>query len=175
MRVIGFDPGTATTGYGVIEGKGNRLDHVAHGTITTSAGLPLPERLNRIFEEARRLLEQYRPDVVSIEKIYVARNVTTAVSVIEARGVITLAAAQQNLAIGEFSAAEVKSAVVGYGKATKRQVQEMVRILLKLDDLPRPDDAADALAVAICQYHAGRASRALRAAQAPAAPRSAKP
>jgi crossover junction endodeoxyribonuclease RuvC len=162
MRILGFDPGTATTGYGVIEGRGTKLQHVAHGVITTSPDDPGPERLRQIFTEAWRLIDHYRPDAVSIEKIYVARNVTTAVSVIQARGVITLAAAQHGLRIGEFSAAEVKSAVVGYGKATKRQIQEMVKILLNLDELPKPDDAADALALAICQFHAGRMQDVVR-------------
>lgn len=155
MRVLGIDPGTATTGYGVIERTGSRLRHVAHGVITTPAGQPLPERLMTIYSECLRLIELHRPDVVGIEKIYVARNVTTAVSVIEARGVITLAMAQHHLPLGEFSALSVKSAVVGYGKADKRQVQEMVKRLLGLEAIPRPDDAADALAVAICCAHAG--------------------
>lgn len=155
MRVLGIDPGTATTGYGVIERKGSRLLHVAHGAITTPARQPLPERLLTIYTECLRLLELHRPDAVGIEKIYVARNVTTAVSVLEARGVITLAMAQHGLPVREFSALEVKSAVVGYGKADKRQVQEMVKRLLGLEAIPRPDDAADALAVAICCVHAG--------------------
>ena len=155
MRVIGFDPGTATTGYGVVEGKGSRLRHIAHGVIRTPAGQPFAERLKTIFEEATRLLESFSPDAVAIEKLYFARNVTTGIAVAQARGVIALTAARAGLYIGEFSPLEVKNAVVGYGKAEKRQVQEMVKLLLTLDAIPKPDDAADALALAICQVHAG--------------------
>lgn len=156
MRVLGFDPGTATTGYGVVEGKGNRLTHVAHGTIKTPAGQAFEKRLETIFNEAQRLVAEYAPDAVAIEKLYFAKNVTTGLSVAQARGVLILAAVQSDKPIGEFSPLEVKDAVVGYGKAPKRQVQEMIKILLNLEDIPRPDDAADALGVAICQIHAGR-------------------
>jgi crossover junction endodeoxyribonuclease RuvC len=158
MRVLGFDPGTATTGYGVIDAKGTKLTYVAHGTITTPPEDNLPERLRAIHAEAWRLIELYQPHYVSIEKIYVGRNVTTAVSVLQARGVIMLSAAQHGRAVAEFSASEVKNSVVGYGKATKRQVQEMIKLILNLDKIPKPDDAADALALAVCQAHAGRSS-----------------
>lgn len=160
MRVLGFDPGTATTGYGVVDKRGTKLEHVAYGVITTPADDVMPERLRAIHAEAWRLIELYQPHYVAIEQIYVGRNVTTAVTVLQARGVITLAAAQHGLPVADFSASEVKNAVVGYGKATKRQVQEMVKLLLNLDKIPRPDDAADALAIAICQCHAG-GSRAM--------------
>lgn len=154
MRVLGVDPGTATMGYGVIDRESNRLRHVAHGVVTTSPSDHFATRLKTIFDESRRLLEQYRPDAVAIEKLYFSRNVTTAMSVAQARGVIAVAAAEAQKPIGEFSPLEVKNAVVGYGKAAKRQVQEMVKVLLNLDEIPRPDDAADALALAICQLHA---------------------
>ncbi|MBI5095023.1 MAG: crossover junction endodeoxyribonuclease RuvC [Candidatus Hydrogenedentes bacterium] len=156
MRVLGFDPGTATTGYGVVENKGSRLHHVAHGVIATPAGAPFAIRLKTIFEECQRLLDLHHPDAVAIEKIYFSQNVTTGISVAQARGVIAVTAALAGKPIGEFSPLEVKNAVVGYGKAAKRQVQEMVKILLNLDELPKPDDAADALAIAICQVHAGK-------------------
>ncbi|MBI4557337.1 MAG: crossover junction endodeoxyribonuclease RuvC [Candidatus Hydrogenedentes bacterium] len=156
MLVLGFDPGTATTGYGVVEGRGTRLRHVVHGIISTPAGQPFSERLATIFRESRGLLSRYQPDAIALEKVYFARNVTTAISVIQARGVIALAAALASRPIGEFSPLEMKNAVVGYGKATKRQIQEMVKILLNMDQVPKPDDAADALALAICQIHAGR-------------------
>jgi len=155
MRAIGLDPGTATTGYGVVEGKGTRLRYVAHGAIRTPAKTHFALRLRTIFEEVTALLDSYKPDVVAIEKLYFSQNVTTGIAVAQARGVIALAAAQAGLPIGEFSPLEVKNAVVGYGKAEKRQVQEMVKILLNLEAPPRPDDAADALALAICQLHAG--------------------
>jgi crossover junction endodeoxyribonuclease RuvC len=157
VRVLGFDPGTATTGYGVVEGSGARLQHCAHGVIATPSGDHFARRLQCIHEEAAALIARYAPDAVSIEKLFFSRNVTTGISVAQARGVLALAAAQAGLPIGEFSPLEVKNAVVGYGKATKPQVQDMVRILLNLPDRPRPDDAADALALAICQLHAGRA------------------
>jgi len=156
MRVLGFDPGTATTGYGVVDRKGSRLTHIAHGIIATPPDLHFAKRLRLIFEEAGALIELHRPDAVAIEKIYFSQNVTTGISVAQARGVLSLAAALANLTIAEFSPLEVKNAVVGYGKATKRQVQEMVKIILNLDDLPTPDDAADAIALAICQLHGGR-------------------
>jgi len=155
MRALGFDPGTATTGYGVVESRGARLTHVAHGIISTPPNQPFAERLRNIFEETRGLVIRFRPDAVAIEKIYFSQNVTTGISVAQARGVIAVAVALENVPIGEFSPLEVKNAVVGYGKATKKQVQEMVKILLNLDALPKPDDAADALAIAICQLHSG--------------------
>lgn len=155
MRVLGFDPGTATTGYGVVEHQGNRLRHVAHGVITTEAGEPFALRLLLLFRECQRLVEEYAPDAVVIEKLFFSQNVTTGISVAQARGVIALAAALGKKPVAEFSPLEVKNSVVGYGKAAKKQVQEMVKILLNLDEVPKPDDAADALALAICQLHAG--------------------
>ncbi len=156
MRVLGFDPGTATTGYGVVEGRGTRLTHIAHGVISTPAHQPFAARLKAIFEECRSLIETYQPDAVAIEKLYFSRNVTTGITVAQARGVIALSCELAGKPIGEFSPLEVKNAVVGYGKATKQQVQEMVKILLSLEARPRPDDAADAIALAICQIHAGK-------------------
>ena len=153
MRVLGIDPGTATTGYGVVEKRGSRLHHIAHGTITTPAGTHFADRLKTIFKEAQELIEKYSPDAVAIEKLFFSRNVTTGITVAQARGVLALSAALAEIPIGEFSPLEVKNAVVGYGKASKKQVQEMVKVLLNLDDIPRPDDAADALAIAICQTH----------------------
>jgi crossover junction endodeoxyribonuclease RuvC len=162
MRVLGLDPGTATTGYGVVEQKGTRLIHLSHGVISTSAKEHFADRLKRIYTGASELIDRFAPDAVAIEKVYFSRNVTTGISVAQARGVIALAAAQANKPIGEFSPLEVKNAVVGYGKAAKRQVQEMVKILLNLDEIPRPDDAADALALAVCQIHAGSLLRKIQ-------------
>jgi len=162
VRVLGFDPGTATTGYGVVEGKGNRIHHVAHGVITTPAGQPFEQRLKHIYLEACHLLATYEPEAVAIEKLFFSQNVTTGISVAQARGVLAVAVALTEKPLGEFSPLEVKNAVVGYGKATKRQVQEMVKILLNLDDIPKPDDAADALALAICQLNSMRVPRPTR-------------
>jgi len=155
MRVLGFDPGTATTGYGVVEGKGTRLRHIAHGAIRTPPDHHFAKRLSTIFDEATALIDAYAPDAVAIEKLFFSKNVTTGITVAQARGVLALAAQRAGLPIGEFGPLEVKNAVVGYGKAEKHQVQEMVRILLNLETRPKPDDAADALALAICQLHAG--------------------
>lgn len=162
MRVLGFDPGTATTGYGVVELRGSRLHHVAHGVIQTPAGQHFAERLKTIFEEAQGLLERFQPDAVAIERLYFKQNVTTGITVAQARGVLALAAARAGLPIGEFSPTEAKTAITGYGKADKRQVQEMIRILLNLETIPKPDDAADALALAICQAQTGTIQERLR-------------
>lgn len=153
MRVLGFDPGTATTGYGVVDARGSRLRHVAHGVISTPAHQHFAERLKTIYDEAVRLIETYQPDAIAIERLYFKQNVTTGITVAQARGVIALAAVQYGKPIGEFSPTETKTAITGYGKADKRQMQDMIRLLLNLEAPPRPDDAADALALAICQAH----------------------
>lgn len=153
MRVLGYDPGTATTGYGVVEKRGSRLYHIAHGTIDTPPKTHFAKRLKTIFEESQDLIKTYTPDAVAIEKLFFSQNVTTGISVAQARGVLALSVSLSDIPIGEFSPLEVKNAVVGYGKATKRQVQEMVKVLLNMDSIPRPDDAADALAIAICQTY----------------------
>ena len=155
MRVLGLDPGTATTGYGVVDGKASRLTHVDHGVISTPAGTHFAARLQTIHEECADLIKRHQPDAVAIERLYFKQNVTTGITVAQARGVLALAAAQANLPIGEFSPTEAKTAITGYGKADKRQVQEMIKVLLNLDKIPRPDDAADALGLAICLIHAG--------------------
>lgn len=156
MRVLGFDPGTATTGYGVVEGKSSRLRYIAHGTISTPAGEHFADRLKTIHEEAVALIALHRPDAVAIERLFFKQNVTNGINVAQARGVLALAAVQAGLPIGEFSPTEAKTAITGYGRADKKQVQEMIKILLNLEKIPKPDDAADALGLAICQIHAGR-------------------
>jgi crossover junction endodeoxyribonuclease RuvC len=155
MRVLGFDPGTATTGYGVVEMRGTRLYHVAHGVITTAPGQPMEIRLALIFDDVHRLIREFSPNAVAIEQLFFTKNVTTGIGVAQARGVIALAAAQARLPIGEFSPREVKAAITGNGRADKRQMQSMVKVLLALEAAPKPDDAADALGIAICQLHAG--------------------
>jgi crossover junction endodeoxyribonuclease RuvC len=153
MRVLGLDPGTATTGYGVVDGKGSRLRHIAHGTIDTPAHTGFETRLVTIYDGVRALLAEHQPDVVAIEKLYFKQNVTTGIGVAQARGVLALAAAQAGLPIREFTPAQAKTAITGYGKADKRQMQEMIKVLLNLKEIPRPDDAADALGIAICGIH----------------------
>lgn len=156
MRVLGFDPGTATTGYGIVEGKGNRLTHIAHGVITTSPKDHYAQRLQQIYDQAVSLIEQHQPQAIAIEELFFTKNITTGIPVAQARGVLSLAAIQSGLPIGEYSPREMKLAVAGYGKADKKQVQEMIKMLLNLDALPKPDDAADALGIAICQIHTGQ-------------------
>jgi len=157
MLVIGIDPGTATTGYGLVRERADgSLQAVAYGVITTPARTPMPIRLQQLFHELQALLLLHRPEGGAVEKLFFQRNVTTAMTVGQARGVALLALAEAGLSVAEYTPLEVKQAVAGYGGAPKRQVQEMVRALLGLEDIPRPDDAADALAVAICHLHSAR-------------------
>jgi crossover junction endodeoxyribonuclease RuvC len=155
MITLGIDPGTALLGFGVIE-SGDDPRMIDYGAIATRSDHLMPDRLNELFEAMTSLLDQHRPDIVAVEQLFFARNVTTAIAVGQARGVILLAAARSKVSVVEYSPSEVKHAVVGYGKADKSQMQEMVRLILNLDRVPYPDDAADALAVALC--HAQRAS-----------------
>lgn len=160
MVVLGIDPGIGTTGYGVVgEDEHGEARLVAYGAIETTPGEPMPERLNVLHTAVRALLAEHRPESVAVEQLFFGRNVTTAISVGQARGVVLLAAAQAGLAVYEYKPAEVKQALSGYGNADKRQMQEMVRMLLHLDTIPRPDDAADAVAVAVCHLHSARLAR----------------
>ena len=161
MITIGIDPGTALLGFGVIESNGESA-LVEYGVVETVSSEPMPERLKFVHESVSELIERFRPDVLAIEQLFFARNVTTAISVGQARGVVLLAAAQAGVAVVEYTPSQVKQAVVGYGKAEKSQMQEMVRIILDLDHTPEPDDAADALAIALC--HVQRAAFAERTA-----------
>ena len=156
MRVIGVDPGTAITGWGVVEGDGNDLEMVAAGVVTTSAGTPLPKRLQVIYHELRAVVKQWQPETAAVEELFFSKNAKTALAVGHGRGVAMLALAEAELSITEYKPLEVKQAVTGHGRADKKQMQQMVKLLLSLDDIPRPDDAADALAVAICHVHSAR-------------------
>ena len=150
MHILGIDPGVARVGYGILEKNGDTLTHVAHGCIETSLEFSQSERLKIVSDEIARLIKIYTPELVGIEKLYFQKNVKTAMAVSEGRGVILLACEMHKLPILEFTPMQIKQAVVGYGNAEKRQVQEMVRMLLKLKEIPKPDDAADALAIAYC-------------------------
>jgi crossover junction endodeoxyribonuclease RuvC len=154
MRIIGIDPGTATTGFGVIEHSRGQFVFVDAGVITTPAGAPMPERLVTLHVELSQILRDTNPDESAVELLFFATNVTTAISVGQARGVILLALAEAGLIPGEYTPMQVKQAVTGYGGAKKPQIQAMVRTILRLSQIPRPDDAADALGIAIT--HAGR-------------------
>ncbi|MFD1955391.1 crossover junction endodeoxyribonuclease RuvC [Paenibacillus thailandensis] len=153
MRILGIDPGIAIAGFGFIDKIGHKIVPVQYGSIETEAHMPPEKRLLTVYESAGALMDKYKPDEVAVEKLFFNRNVTTAFSVGQARGVIILAAAQRGLPIAEYTPLQVKQAVVGYGNAEKRQVQEMVKMFLKLAAIPKPDDVADALAVAICHAH----------------------
>ena len=154
MLVLGLDPGLATTGYGLVqESESGDMALVDYGTIQTPAGEPLPNRLLQIARELALLLTRYCPDIVAVEELFFAKNVTTALIVGQARGVTILEAARAGIPVHEYKPMIIKQAITGYGKAPKSQMQEMVRLLLQLEQVPTPDDAADAVAVAICHLH----------------------
>jgi crossover junction endodeoxyribonuclease RuvC len=156
MRVLGLDPGTATTGWGVVEGDGDALRLVEYDAIITPADRPMPERLRLIYWGLTDILARLRVEAVSVEKLFFNKNVRTALSVGQGRGVALLTAANAGVPVFEYTPLEVKQAIVGYGRATKEQIQQMVRMLLELDHVPHPDDAADALAIAICHLQSAR-------------------
>ena len=163
MIIIGIDPGYAIVGFGVIEYKANKFRVLDYGAITTSKDDDLNDRLLQIYNQLCVIMDSYKPDALSIEKLFFNTNATTAIGVAEARGVCLLAAKQRGLDIAEYTPLQVKQAVTGYGKAVKQQVQEMTRMLLNLQKVPKPDDTADALAVAICHAHsAGSLTEKLR-------------
>ncbi len=161
--VIGIDPGTATTGYGLVRDlPDDNLQMVEFGVIQTPAGLPAAERLSLLYHRLRELLLLHRPESAAVEKLFFQSNVKTAIAVGQARGVVLLALAEAGLEIAEYTPNEVKQAVTGYGSADKKQIQEMVRILLRMAHIPQPDDAADALAIAITHLHTRRYYRVVR-------------
>ena len=160
MRILGIDPGYATIGFGLIEGERAQYRMVTYGAITTPAGLPLSKRLYQIDRDMEDLISQLKPDVISIEELFFNTNITTGIAVAHGRGVILCTAEKMGVPIYEYTPMQVKQAVVGYGLAEKKQVMDMTRRLLKLSAVPRPDDAADALAIAIC--HARSATSLLR-------------
>ncbi|NLI93610.1 MAG: crossover junction endodeoxyribonuclease RuvC [Peptococcaceae bacterium] len=153
MLILGIDPGTAIMGYGLIEKKGQHLTPVAFSCWRTPSDLPMPQRLLHLYHCLEELILKYSPDVMAVEELFFNRNTTTALSVGQARGVVLLSGARNNIEIYEYTPLQVKQAVVGYGKADKKQIQYMVRALLALKENPKPDDTADALAVAICHAH----------------------
>ena len=157
MISLGIDPGTASLGYGFVRERADGgLEALAYDVIRTKAGTPMPERLRQIHDELNSLIREYRPDRAGVEELFFSRNVTTAISVAQARGVVLLTLSQSGLVIAEYKPNAVKQAVCGYGGAGKSQMKEMTRLLLGLDEAPRPDDAADALAVAITDLHSYR-------------------
>ena len=148
--ILGIDPGTATMGWGVIRQEGNRLSYVQHGAVTTPSQWEMPRRLGRLFDGVTELVKGYRPETVAVEELFFNTNVTTAITVGQARGVVLLAAYRAGIEVAEYTPLQVKQAITSYGRAEKRQVQEMVKSLLRLREIPKPDDAADGLAIAVC-------------------------
>lgn len=155
MIIMGIDPGYAIVGTGVVEYRNSKFTLLHYGAITTDAGEDFSDRLLKIYDGMNELIKKYRPDAMAVERLYFTTNQKTAIDVAQARGVIMLAARQNLIDVTEFTPLQVKQAVVGYGKAEKKQVMEMTRLLLGLSEVPKPDDAADALAMAICRAHTG--------------------
>jgi crossover junction endodeoxyribonuclease RuvC len=153
IRILGIDPGLAHTGWGLIEGQSNRLYHIKHGSVSTKAHTEHAERLLTIYTEIQSLIKEFSPSFVAVEALYFAKNRSSGIPVAEARGVILLAAAASLLPARSFTPLEIKQALTGSGRASKQQVQEMVKLMLGLTAVPTPDHAADALAAAICGYH----------------------
>lgn len=160
MRILGIDPGYGITGFGLVDAQRGQFQLVTCGAITTPAGMDFSARLEIIYEDMRQLLEKAKPDAVAIEELFFGQNVTTGIGVAQSRGVILLAIRQAGLPVYAYKPSQVKQAVVGYGNATKHQVQDMTRRLLSLEQMPKPDDAADAIAIALCH---GRSSTSLLA------------
>jgi len=158
MRILGIDPGVAIVGYGVIEYNKNTFKVIDYGKITTPAHTPLPKRLKMVYDGMTQLVETFKPDVVSMEELFFNTNVTTAIAVGHARGVLVLATENAGVPLAEYTPLQIKQAVAGYGRADKNQVQQMVKRFLNLTEVPKPDDTADALAVAICHAHSSSLS-----------------
>lgn len=150
MRILGIDPGTGILGFGIIDYENTKMNLVDAGVIRTPVNHPDAERLLIIYDELKQLIDEFKPEFMSVEKLFFAQNVTTAMTVAQARGVVLLLSQQYKLDLHEFTPLQIKQAITGYGKAEKKQMQEMVRVLLQLKEIPQPDDAADALAAAIC-------------------------
>lgn len=162
MKILGIDPGYATIGFGLVESHRGSHQLLQYGTITTSAGMEFSQRLLVIYDDMVKLLDALQPDVMSIEELFFGHNVTTGIGVSHGRGVILLAAAQRGLPVFEYTPMQVKQAVCGYGKAEKRQVMDMTKRLLRMKETAKPDDAADAIAIALCH---GRSRTSLLAEQ----------
>ena len=159
MIIIGVDPGYAIVGIGVIEYNGNRFRPLEYGAITTPAGMPTVDRLKKIYDEITLLIDKYKPDAVAIEELFFNSNQKTAINVAQARGVILVSVTNRGVPIFEYTPLQVKQSVTGYGRADKGQIQQMVKTLLNLNVIPKPDDAADGLALAICHAHSNKINK----------------
>lgn len=156
MRILGIDPGIAIVGYGVVDKEGNCYKTVAYDAVTTRAHTPLEERLERVYNGIDEIIKEYKPDAMSIEELFFNNNAKTALTVGQARGVIILAAVQNNIPVYEYTPLQVKQALTGYGRASKTQIQQMMKSMLGLSEVPKPDDVADALAIAVCHGNSMR-------------------
>ena len=162
MIILGVDPGIAIVGYGIIEYKGNKFKIINYGAITTPPNRSLSDRLKIIFDQMNELIRIYKPEVVAVEELFFNKNVKTALAVGHGRGVVLLAAVNAGLEVFEYTPLQVKQGIVGYGRAEKIQVQQMVKAILALETIPKPDDVADALAVAVCHAHSANMNGILR-------------
>ena len=160
MRILGIDPGYAILGYGIVDMKGNHFSVCSYGAITTEATMPMPDRLKHLYNRIMDIIEEFQPETVSVEELFFNTNSKTAILVGQARGVVLLACANAGLEIREYTPLQIKQGLVGYGRAEKKQIQSMVKTILNLNEVPKPDDTADALAAAICHGHsAGHLNR----------------
>ncbi|MGI6731136.1 MAG: crossover junction endodeoxyribonuclease RuvC [Anaerovoracaceae bacterium] len=162
MRILGIDPGYAILGYGIIDMKGNRFTVCGHGAVTTDATMDMPDRLKHLYTQLMEIIQEYQPDEASIEELFFNNNAKTALLVGQARGVVLLACINSGLKINEYTPLQIKQALVGYGRAEKSQVQAMVKAILNLKQIPKPDDTADALAAAICHGHSAGTNNKLQ-------------
>lgn len=162
MRILGIDPGYAILGYGIIDKKGNHFKVIDYGAVTTDAKMAMPDRLKVLYNSLMELIVRYEPEVASIEELFFNTNAKTAILVGQARGVAVLACANSGLEIEEYTPLQIKQALVGYGRAEKKQVQLMVKTILNLKEIPKPDDTADALAAAVCHGHSAESRRRLK-------------
>ncbi len=161
MRILGIDPGYAILGYGIVEMKGNHFEVCGYGAITTEASMNMTDRLKCLYTSLTEIIAEYEPEVASIEELFFNTNTKTAIMVGQARGVAILACANSGMEIAEYTPLQIKQALVGYGRAEKKQVQSMVKTILHLNEVPKPDDTADALAAAICHGHSANANKRL--------------
>ena len=162
MRILGIDPGYAILGYGIVEKKGNRFEVIHYGSVTTDAGERMPDRLKHLYYSIMEIIDEFRPDEAAVEELFFNTNTKTAIKVGQARGVAILACANSGLNIEEYTPLQIKQALTGYGRADKKQVQTMVKTILNLKEVPKPDDTADALAAAICHGHSSAANSKMR-------------
>ena len=162
MRIIGIDPGTAICGYSVLDYIGNKFTLLDYGVVTTPANSDLEKRLYTIYQELKELIEKHQPQFLAVEELFFNTNAKTALSVGHARGVILLLGAMMGLEVFSYTPLQVKQSVVGYGRAEKKQIQEMVKLILNMENIPKPDDAADAIAVAICHGHSYKLNRNIK-------------